>query len=71
MAEKLAEKFDPAAHDKHAADPSGGGEHGVDDRIAANSLERRIGALIEAFDGGAETALTGRASGRHAGASSA
>ena len=43
------------------ADAAGGGEHAVDDRIAANDLEHRIGALVEAFDGGAETALAGRA----------
>lgn len=37
MAEKLAEKFDPAAHDKHAADPR-----------EAHAADREIHAKLEA-----------------------
>ncbi len=43
MAEKLAEKFDPAPHDKHAADP---GEATRADREAHAKLEA---GLIDSF----------------------
>ena len=43
MAEKLAEKFDPAPHDKHAADP---GEAARADREVHTKLEA---GLIDTF----------------------
>jgi hypothetical protein len=61
MAEKLAEKFDPTAHDKHAADPR---EAFLADQEAHARLEA---GLIDSFPASDPVSAAQPASSRHDG----